>query len=88
MSDLQVDVVAADRTVWSGKARSVVVPAVEGEMGILVGHEPTLAILGAGTVRVAPADGGESVATPAAGGFVSVDSDVVTVVLDTVTQQG
>ena len=85
MAELQVDVVAADQTVWSGSARSVVVPAVGGELGVLVGHEPLMAVLGTGRVRVTPsAAGSEQVAKEISGGFVSVDDDNVTIVIDTV----
>lgn len=85
MAELQVDVVAADQTIWSGTARSVVVPAVGGELGVLVGHEPLMAVLGTGTVRVTPTEANaKRVTNDISGGFVSVDADVVTIVIDTV----
>lgn len=85
MAELQVDVVAADQTIWSGSARSVVVPAVGGELGVLVGHEPLMAVLGTGRVRVTPTgDKSEPIAEDISGGFVSVDDDTVTIVIDTV----
>lgn len=85
MAQLQVDVVAADQTIWSGAAQSVVVPAVGGELGVLVGHEPLMAVLGTGRVRVTPAAANaELVAKEISGGFVSVDDDNVTIVIDTV----
>ena len=40
---LQVELVAADRRVWSGEASMVVARTVEGEMGVLPGHAPVLA---------------------------------------------
>ena len=45
MSSLRVEVVAADQAVWSGEAKMVVAKTVEGEIGLLPGHEPMLAIL-------------------------------------------
>jgi hypothetical protein len=51
VSALQVTFVSADRTVWSGQASQVVVPAIDGSMGILPQMQPTLAILGDGVVR-------------------------------------
>ncbi|HLR55583.1 MAG TPA: F0F1 ATP synthase subunit epsilon [Actinomycetales bacterium] len=85
MAELQVDVVAADQTIWSGSARSVVVPAVGGELGVLVGHEPLMAVLGTGQVRVTPSAEKEAlVSQQIVGGFVSVDEDNVTIVIDTV----
>jgi F-type H+-transporting ATPase subunit epsilon len=40
MSDkvLRVELVAADKAVWSGEAKMVVAKTVEGEIGLLAGH--------------------------------------------------
>ena len=48
MAHLDVDVVAADRTIWSGEASMVSAPSAEGEVGILPGHTPLLAVLHVG----------------------------------------
>jgi F-type H+-transporting ATPase subunit epsilon len=79
MADLQVTVVSADAEVWSGAARMVVAKTTEGEIGILAGHEPLLAILAAGEVRVTTLEGPVVTAT-ADDGFLSVEHDTVTVV--------
>ena len=84
MAELSVDVVAADRAVWSGTARSVTAPAHDGSLGILVGHTPLLALLGAGAVIIRPSSGPE-LEISVTGGFLSVDSDQVTVVADEAT---
>jgi len=76
---LNVSVVAADQEVWAGEATMVVARTVEGEIGILAGHEPMLAILASGEVRVTLADGKKIVAE-AADGFLSVANNVVTIV--------
>jgi F-type H+-transporting ATPase subunit epsilon len=76
---LSVSVVSADHQVWTGEATMVVAKTVEGEIGILVGHEPMLAILALGDVRLTLADGSKIVAK-AEDGFLSVDNDMVTVV--------
>ncbi|MCU1635511.1 MAG: synthase subunit epsilon [Cryobacterium sp.] len=76
---LKVSVVSADREVWSGEATMVVARTTEGEIGILSGHEPMLAILSSGEVRVTSA-GGEKVTAQAADGFLSVENDTVTIV--------
>ncbi len=80
---LGVDLVAKDRTVWSGPAIMVSAPAAEGDIGILVGHAPLLSVLRAGSVRIKPADGAR-LEFQVAGGFLSVDSDQVTIVADAV----
>ncbi|GEA89497.1 F0F1 ATP synthase subunit epsilon [Cellulomonas cellasea] len=83
MAELEVDVVAADGKIWSGHARQVSAPAADGEIGILAGHTPVLSVLRRGEVRVARA-GGEVLRWTVGGGFLSVDSDLVTVVVDSV----
>lgn len=57
----------------------VVAKTVEGEIGILPGHEPMLAILASGEVRVTTPDG-ELLTASAEDGFLSVEHDVITVV--------
>lgn len=76
---LTVSVVAADHEVWSGAATQVVARTTEGEIGILAGHEPILAVLAAGEVRITPLEGAGIVAN-AEDGFLSVQNDTVTVV--------
>ncbi|WP_166981305.1 F0F1 ATP synthase subunit epsilon [Paramicrobacterium fandaimingii] len=81
---LQVSVVAADHEVWSGAASQIIAKTVEGEIGILAGHEPMLAILATGEVRVTTTTG-EKVTAKADDGFLSVENDTVTVVAGNAT---
>ncbi|WP_344343297.1 F0F1 ATP synthase subunit epsilon, partial [Agrococcus versicolor] len=76
---LAVSIVSAEAEVWSGEASQVIARTVEGEIGILSGHEPVLAVLGAGQVRVTPVDG-SVIAVDAEDGFLSVDHDRVEIV--------
>ena len=78
-SSLQVSVVSADREVFAGEATMVVAKTVEGEIGILPGHEPMLAILAGGEVRVTDENGAKITAN-AEGGFLSVENNNVQVV--------
>ena len=59
MSDhvLQVEVVAADRLVWSGEAKAVNARTAGGEIGVLADHMPVLSLLAPGAVDVDTADG-------------------------------
>ena len=79
MAELTVSVVSADQEVWSGVAKQIVARTTEGEIGILPGHEPILAILGAGEVRVTTTEGSVITAN-AEDGFLSVEHDSVTIV--------
>lgn len=83
MSSLDVTFVTAGETVWTGPAAQVVVPALDGSMGILPGMQPTLSILGSGEIRVI-GEGSGIEAFMVEGGFVSVDQDVVTIGADEV----
>ena len=81
MSDktLRVELVAADKAVWTGEAKMVIAKTVEGEIGLLAGHEPMLALLSSGEVRITLVDGDKLIAS-AEDGFLSVEHDVVTIV--------
>ncbi|WP_300269370.1 F0F1 ATP synthase subunit epsilon [Microbacterium sp.] len=76
---LQVSLVSADAEVWTGEASLVVAKTVEGEIGIMTGHEPILAILAEGQVRITQSDGTKVLAN-AQDGFLSMDSDRLTIV--------
>ncbi|MYM19558.1 F0F1 ATP synthase subunit epsilon [Brevibacterium sp. 5221] len=78
---LNVTVVAADHAVWSGEASRVVAKTWDGDIGILTGHEPVMALVAGGEVRILTADG-ENIRARADGGFLSVENDRVTVVAD------
>ncbi len=78
---LEVTLVAADRRVWSGEASRVIARTVEGDIGILGGHAPLLAVLAPGEIRIVPTGGADVVAN-LDGGFLSVEHDRVTVVSD------
>lgn len=76
---LRVELVAADRLVWSGEASIVSARTPVGGLGILPGHEPLLALLADGPVTLTSTSG-ERVVAEVDGGFLSVDHDLVTLV--------
>lgn len=80
-SALTVSVVAADKEVWSGQASMVIAKTTEGEIGILPGHEPMLAVLAEGEieVRITPLDG-PKISVNADNGFLSVENNNVAIV--------
>lgn len=79
---LEVEIVSAERVVWSGEAINVVARTVEGDIGILPGHEPLLAVLVPCLVEIVTADGrSESLAVD--GGFISVANGHVSVLSQT-----
>jgi F-type H+-transporting ATPase subunit epsilon len=75
---LQVELVAADRLVWSGEATVVNARTAGGEIGILANHMPILSLLEAGVVEVGTADG-DSVLAAVDDGFISVAANRVSI---------
>ena len=86
MSPLQVELVAADRRVWTGEASMVRARSIDGELGILPGHTPLLGVLVSGDV-VIHGEGGDQTATIDSG-FLSVEHDRVTIVAESVQTSG
>lgn len=78
---LQVEVVSADRLVWSGEADRVIARTVEGDVGILPGHTPILALTIDGVVDVHTVEGEVWVAAVSAG-FLSVAADRVSILAE------
>jgi F-type H+-transporting ATPase subunit epsilon len=79
---LQVELVSAEASVWSGQASLIIARTTEGELGVLTGHAPTLAVLAPGQVQIRT-EHGESVVAEVEDGFLSIDHDRVTVVSET-----
>jgi F-type H+-transporting ATPase subunit epsilon len=77
---IRCEIVSQDRLVFSGEVDIVVVPGVEGEMGILPNHAPLLSTLNMGILKVRTK--GEEEDFTIAGGVVEVQPDVVTVLAD------
>ncbi|HEY5221778.1 MAG TPA: F0F1 ATP synthase subunit epsilon [Microbacteriaceae bacterium] len=79
-SSLKVSMVSAEHEVWTGAATMVVAKTVIGEIGLMAGHQPMLAILAQdGEVRMTLPDG-EKLTASASDGFLSFENDTVTIV--------
>ena len=75
---MQVEVVSADRVVWSGESSNIIAKTVEGEIGILPGHEPVLGVLVPSAVVIFDERGGREVVA-VDGGFISVSQGRVSI---------
>jgi F-type H+-transporting ATPase subunit epsilon len=83
VATLQVELVAVERTIWSGEASMVIARTTEGELGVLPGHAPLLGELApGGVVRIRPASG-EELVLAAHGGFLSVTERGVSILAET-----
>jgi len=81
MPKLNVDIVTAERLVYSEQeVDELIVPGIEGELGVLPLHAPLLTMIQPGVLRVVK--GGEEVAMAITGGFIEVRDNRVTILAD------
>jgi len=80
MSSIKLDIVTAERVVFSEDVDVVVAPGVEGQLGILPHHTPLMTMLQPGELRVRK--GGEEFFLAISGGFLEVRPDRVIVLAD------
>lgn len=78
---MHVDIVSAEKEIYSGTAEMLFAPLVTGEVGVLPRHAPLLARLKAGEVRVRK--GEEELFFYVSGGLLEIQPHVVTVLADT-----
>lgn len=84
MAELHVELVAADRQVWSGKASLVVARITTGDIGIMPGHQPVLSVLESGpvTIRTTGESGEGTVIAAVHGGFLSYTDGKLTLLAE------
>lgn len=77
---LTLEIVTPEARVYSDTIDTVVIPTVEGEVGILPGHIPLLTQVEDGELRVTK--GGVTQFLAVSGGFAEVESDTVRVLAE------
>ncbi|MGF1759701.1 F0F1 ATP synthase subunit epsilon [Photobacterium sagamiensis] len=77
-----LDVVSAEKKLFSGRAESIQVTGSEGELGIFAGHAPLLTAITPGMVRITKQNGEEEVIY-LSGGMLEVQPSAATVLADT-----
>ena len=80
MATTRLDIVTAERVVFSEDVDVVVAPGVEGQLGILPHHAPLMTMLMPGELRVRK--GGEEFSLAISGGFLEVRPDRIIVLAD------
>jgi F-type H+-transporting ATPase subunit epsilon len=80
---IHVDVVSAEEQIYSGEAEFVVLPGVEGELGVYPRHTPLFTQIRPGAVRIKVPDQAEEEFVFVQGGFLEVQPNKVTVLADT-----
>ena len=82
----RLEIVSAERNLFSGEASFVVVPGVDGELGIYPNHTPLLTKIKPGTLKFRVKDESEETLFFVAGGFLEIQPTLVTVLADTVVR--
>lgn len=74
---LEVSLISPEATVFEGRASQVIVPAWDGQLGVLPDHAPIIVLLGGGELRI-DGEGGQQ-RFDVAGGFMQVADNRVTI---------
>ena len=80
---ITVDVVSAEEQIFSGDAEFVILPGVDGELGVYPRHTPLFTQIKPGAVRIKLPNVAEEVLVFVQGGFLEVQPHKVTVLADT-----
>src|SRR5258708_40023515 len=80
---IHVDVVSAEEQIFSGEAEFVVLPGIEGELGIFPRHTPLFTQIKPGAVRIKVPGQAQEELVFVQGGFLEVQPHKVTVLADT-----
>jgi len=80
---IHVDVVSVESQIYSGDAEFIVLPGIEGELGIYPRHAPLFTQIKPGALRIKVPDRAEEELLFVQGGFVEVQPHAVTVLADT-----
>jgi F-type H+-transporting ATPase subunit epsilon len=75
---MDVQVVSAERVVWSGQAINIIARTTDGDIGILPDHEPVLAILVPSGVEIFSTNSHREIVA-VDGGFISVGQGRVSI---------
>jgi F-type H+-transporting ATPase subunit epsilon len=78
---MQVELVAADRLVWSGEASMVIARTTEGDVGVLPNHAPMLSLMVDGIVDVRTSNDETWIAAVDAG-FLSVANNRISILAE------
>ena len=85
---LHVNIVSAEKLLYSGIAEVVIAPGARGELGIYPRHTPLLTTLKPGSVRIKVPDQAEEEVIYVSGGILEVQPHIVTILSDTAIRGG
>jgi F-type H+-transporting ATPase subunit epsilon len=84
---LHVELVSAERVVWSGEATIVITRTADGDIGIMPNHAPILSVLVEGTVEIRT-DTDEYLVAAVGSGFLSVANNRVSLLVEHAEMSG
>ncbi len=84
MANFQLELVSPEKLLLSREVEMAIIPAAEGELGVLAGHAPMIVALRGGTIRVRE-NGAETERLFVAGGFAEITPTRVTILADEAT---
>lgn len=82
-TEIQLSIISAEKSIFSGAVSSVVIPGVAGSFGVLPDHAPLISPLGKGSI-VYTINGAEK-ALNVEGGIAEVNDGVVTICVESVS---
>ena len=85
MATMKLEIVTAERLVYSDEVDVLVAPGIDGELGILPHHAPLLTVLKPGELRLVK--DGEDTYMAVSGGFMEVIGNKVTILADTAERE-
>lgn len=80
MANLGLEIVTPDRKFYEDEVEMIVLKTVEGDMGVLYDHVPTVVPLSIGAIKIKK--DGKYRQAACAGGFVNITEESVTVITD------
>ena len=78
---IRVELVSAERRVWSGVASIVLARTTDGDLGVMANHTPTFGVLVNGVVTIRTENDGD-VKAAVHGGFLSVADNRVSILAE------
>ena len=83
-TELQLNIISAEKKIYSGTISSVVIPGVSGSFGVYPDHAPLISPLGKGTITYNEKGTEKSIEVD--GGIAEVNNGVVTICVESVTE--
>lgn len=88
MKTMKVEVVSNEQHIFSGEAHFVVVPTMNGELGIYPQHIPIMSLVRPGVLRMKTPDSSDEVLVAISGGLLEVQPDKLTILAEVAVRSG